>query len=500
LSLLPAIDPRPPANEAAPERVLPSNVDAEQALLGCIIHDNVAYERIGDGLRPEHFYEPFHGQLFAAVEGLIRKGHVADPITLMDAFGADPAFADLGGVVYLADLIDRAPPVANARDYARIIQDMALRRDLLRLSGDMADAVLSNVERPAKDHLEDIEQALFGLAENRRSGGVESFGEALASAVELAAQAFSRDGGLSGLSTGLIDLDSKLGGLHPSDLVVIAARPSMGKTSLGTNIAHSVAKAYRYEPQPDGSRKTVSGGVVLFFSLEMSSDQLALRVAAADSGVSGDRIRKGEINASEFGRFRDASIDLAEIPLYIDSTGGNSMARISTRSRRQKRMTGLDLIVVDYLQLVDSGLRGGANRVEQITMITQGLKALAKELNVPVVALSQLSRAVEQRDDKKPQLSDLRESGSIEQDADMVLFIYREEYYLSRTEPRAGTPEHLTWTEQMDQCRGLAEVIIGKQRHGPIGTVRLTFNEALTKFGNVAREFHFAARKPYGED
>jgi replicative DNA helicase len=276
--------------------------------------------------------------------------------------------------------------------------------------------------------------------------------------------------------------------MHPSDLMILAARPSMGKTSLACNIAFDVARNYAWEPQPDGSKKTVRGGVVAFFSLEMSAEQLAMRLLAEASGVSGDRLRKGEIDAMEFGRIRDAALEIQEAPLYIDATGGITLAKLVARARRLKRMVGLDLIIVDYLQLITTGAGGPENRVQEVSMITQGLKALAKELSVPVMALSQLSRQVENREDKKPQLSDLRESGSIEQDADMVMFVYREEYYLSRLEPREGTEEHFRWQEQMDQVKGLAEVIIGKQRHGPIGTVRLSFHSDTTKFGNLARD------------
>jgi replicative DNA helicase len=292
-----------------------------------------------------------------------------------------------------------------------------------------------------------------------------------------------------------MDLDRQLGGLHPSDLLILAGRPSMGKTALATNIAFNVARSYAWEPQPDGSRKTASGGVVAFFSLEMSAEQLAMRILADASGVSGDKLRKGEIDASEFGRLRDAAIEIQEAPLYVDATGGLSIAKLTARARRLKRSVGLDLIVIDYLQLVttDNGGRD-SNRVQEVSAITGGLKALAKELNVPVLALSQLSRQVENREDKKPQLSDLRESGSIEQDADAVMFVYREAYYLGRTEPREGTPEHMTWQEEMDKIANLAEVIIGKQRHGPIGTVKLHFNSDTTKFGNLAREGRFDVR------
>ena len=473
---------------------IPHNIDAEQALLGAILFDNAAYERLSDQLTARHFYEPFHSRLFAAMEVHIRKGQRAEPIVLAEQFKRDPAFEELGGLRYLADLVDRAPPAANAPDFARLVYELSLRRELIRIGGDIAVAAnQSDPELSAKDQIESAEQQLYTLAETGApTSGLMTFDVALRGAVEMAAEAFGRDGGLSGVSTGLIDLDQRLGGLHGSDLIILAARPSMGKTALATNIAFNVAKSYAWEPQPDGTKKTVNGGVVAFFSLEMSAEQLAMRLLADVSGVSSDRLRKGEIDASEFGRVRDAALDIQSAPMFIDATGGISISKLAARARRLKRQAGLDLIVVDYLQLVTAGEGSRVdNRVQEVSMITQGLKALAKELSVPIIALAQLSRQVEQREDKRPQLSDLRESGSIEQDADVVMFIYREAYYKSRAEPREGTPEHLTWQEDMDRIHNLAEVIIGKQRHGPIGTVKLHFNADLTKFSNLARDGRF---------
>ncbi len=489
MSIVPALDLRPAASDVAIPHV-PANVEAEQALLGAILYDNGAFERIGDYLQARHFYEPFHQRLYTAIENHVRKGQLAEPILIAEQFNRDPAFEELGGVRYLADLVDRAPPAANAPDYARAVYDMALRRDLIRIGGEIAtSASQGDAELDAREQIERAEQQLFQLAETGGiSQGFVTFADALHGAVAMAAEAHSRDGGLAGLSTGLIDLDQKIGGMHPSDLMILAARPSMGKTSLACNIAFDVARHYAYEPQPDGSRKTVNGGIVAFFSLEMSAEQLALRLLAEASGVSGDRLRKGEIDAVEFSRIREAALEIQEAPLYIDATGGITMAKLAARARRLKRMFGLDLIIIDYLQLVTGGAGASDNRVQEVSMITQGMKALAKELSVPVLALSQLSRQVENREDKKPQLSDLRESGSIEQDADMVMFVYREEYYLSRLEPQPNTPEHFEWQEKMDKVAGLAEVIIGKQRHGPIGTVRLSFHSDTTKFGNLARD------------
>ena len=472
---------------------LPHNLEAEQALLGSLMFDNAVFERLSDRLRGSHFYEPFHNRLFDAIEDHIRQGMLAEPTILMERFKQDPAFAEFGGLRYLADLVDRAPPAANAADYARVVYDLALRRDLIRIGGDIMKEA-PDPERAAIDQIEQAEQSLYSLAETGKpSSGFVSFSTALAGAVQMAGEAYQRDGKLAGLATMLDDLDQKLGGLYPSDLLILAGRPSMGKTALATNIAFNVARNYRWEPTPEG-RKTVNGGVVAFFSLEMSAEQLAMRILADASGVSSDRLRKGEIDASDFGKVRDAAIEIGESPLYIDATGGLAISKLAARARRLKRAEqGLDLIIIDYLQLITVGDGNNQrNRVQEVSEITGGLKALAKELNVPILALSQLSRQVENREDKRPQLSDLRESGSIEQDADCVMFVYRESYYLGRTEPREGTEEHLKWQEDMDVLQHQAEVVIGKQRHGPIGIVKLSFDADTTRFGNLAKDGRYS--------
>lgn len=472
---------------------LPHNLEAEQALLGSLMFDNAVFERLSDRLRGSHFYEPFHNRLFDAIEDHIRQGMLAEPTILMERFKQDPAFAEFGGLRYLADLVDRAPPAANAADYARVVYDLALRRDLIRIGGDIMKEA-PDPERAAIDQIEQAEQSLYSLAETGKpSSGFVSFSTALAGAVQMAGEAYQRDGKLAGLATMLDDLDQKLGGLYPSDLLILAGRPSMGKTALATNIAFNVARNYRWEPTPEG-RKTVNGGVVAFFSLEMSAEQLAMRILADASGVSSDRLRKGEIDASDFGKVRDAAIEIGESPLYIDATGGLAISKLAARARRLKRAEqGLDLIIIDYLQLITVGDGNNQrNRVQEVSEITGGLKALAKELNVPILALSQLSRQVENREDKRPQLSDLRESGSIEQDADCVMFVYRESYYLGRTEPREGTEEHLKWQEDMDILQHQAEVVIGKQRHGPIGIVKLSFDADTTRFGNLAKDGRYS--------
>lgn len=489
----PAVFPMDPASVTS----LPHNLEAEQALLGSLMFDNAVFERLSDRLRGSHFYEPFHQRLYDAVEDHIRQGMLAEPTILMERFKQDPAFQEFGGLRYLADLVDRAPPAANAPDYARVVYDLALRRDLIRIGGQIIKEA-PQPETPAIDQIESAEQQLYTLAETGKpSSGFVSFSHALSGAVQMAAEAYQRDGKLAGLATHLDDLDQKLGGLHPSDLLILAGRPSMGKTALATNIAFNVARNYRWEPTPEG-RKTVNGGVVAFYSLEMSAEQLAMRILADASGVSSDKLRKGEIDAADFGKIRDAAVEIGESPLYIDATGGLSISKLAARARRLKRQEhGLDLIIVDYLQLVTVG-EGATqkNRVQEVSEITGGLKALAKELSVPIIALSQLSRQVEQREDKRPQLSDLRESGSIEQDADCVMFVYRESYYLGRAEPREGSPEHLQWQEDMDRLRNQAEVVIGKQRHGPIGIVKLSFDADTTKFGNLAQGQRYDA---YGD-
>jgi replicative DNA helicase len=352
------------------------------------------------------------------------------------------------------------------------------------------------VDFAPRAQIEDAERRLYELAESGRyDGGFQRFAQALTVAVDMAAKAFQRDGKLSGIATGLRDLDVKMGGLQPSDLVIVAGRPGMGKTALATNIAYNVAKAHRAEVQADGTMKSINGGIVGFFSCEMSAEQLATRILAEQTGIASSTIRRGGITETDFEKIRDYSIELQSLPLYVDETGGLSISQLTARARRLKRQKGLDLLVVDYIQLLQgSGKRGNDNRVQEVTEITTSLKALAKELNVPIIALSQLSRQVENRDDKRPQLSDLRESGSIEQDADVVMFVFREEYYLANKEPRAGTPEYEKWQLDMSLVHGKAEVIIGKQRHGPTGTVELQFEASLTRFGDLARDSHLPER------
>ncbi|MEM8986255.1 MAG: replicative DNA helicase [Pseudomonadota bacterium] len=487
---------------ALPEKVAPEtsdeienppyNIEAEQALLGAILFDNEVYFKVSDYLQSDHFYEPLHARLYEAMAKIIGQNRVASPITLKDYFANDPAIKDELGQDYLAYLASAAPTTISAPEYGRTVFELNMRRGLMRLGQDMAGrAAQSEIDDGPNLQIQDAEKELYALAETGKyGGGFKSFKDSLMEAIEAANAAYKREGGLSGVTTGLLDLDQRLGGLHPSDLIILAGRPSMGKTSLATNIAVNAAVAHKMERQEDGSMKTVEGAVVAFFSLEMSADQLANRVMAEWAEVSSHKIRRGEITQDEFEKIYDANKRLQNLPLHIDDTGGLSIAALASRARRLKRQKGLGLIVVDYLQLVTASNRRSDGRVQEVSEITQGLKALAKELNVPIIALSQLSRQVEARDDKRPQLSDLRESGSIEQDADVVMFVYREEYYVKRTQPREGTEEHFKWQSEMDAVRGLAECIIGKQRHGPIGTVKMRFEESLTKFSNLDEHHH----------
>lgn len=473
----------------------PQSQEAEQALLGALLFDNEIYHRISGIVQAKHFYNPVHVRIFDSIAVLIERGNLADAIVLKNRFSQDETLVDIGGVEYLALLLDNAPPGSTAPEYAKLILDMAMRRELIRLAdGIKGEATDPDSEQNAQTQITTAESQLYSLAEiGGTQSGFVSFENALIKSIEMASAAFSRDGHLSGTSTGLIDLDRQLGGMHRSDLIILAGRPSMGKTSLATNIAFNIAKKFKREKDDNGIEKTTEGGVVGFFSLEMSSEQLATRLLAEHSQVPSHKIRRGDITAEQYEHIRDSADEISRLPLHIDDTGGISIGALSARARRLKRMVGLDMIVVDYLQLLTggAGMNANANRVQEVSMITQGLKSLAKELDVPVLALAQLSRQVEQRDDKRPQLSDLRESGSIEQDADVVMFVYREEYYVARSEPSEGTEEHLKWQEDMEQLHGKAEVIIGKQRHGPIGTIKLSFNPDLTKFGNLAQDDRF---------
>jgi replicative DNA helicase len=471
-------------------RAPPHNIEAEQALLGAILVNNEAFYRVSDFLEPKHFFEPVHRRIYELAGGLVRANKLATPVTLKTFLPADFDIAGLSLNQYLARLAAEATTIINAEDYGRTVYDLSIRRDLIAIGEEMVNiAYDAPVDATPASHIEDAERKLYEIAETGRyDSGFQRFAQALTTAVDMAARAYQRDGSLSGLGTGLTDLDSRMGGLQQSDLIILAGRPGMGKTALATNIAYNVAKAWAGEIRADGHMGTVNGGIVGFFSLEMSAEQLATRIISEQTAIPSNKIRRGAIDEGDFERIKDVSIELQNLPFYVDETGGLSIGQLAARARRLKRQRGLDLLVIDYIQLLQgTSRRSSENRVQEITEITTRLKALAKELNIPILALSQLSRQVENRDDKRPQLSDLRESGSIEQDADVVLFVFREEYYLENKKPREGTAEFAEWEKQITDAHGKAELIIGKQRHGPTGTVELQFEAAVTRFGNLNR-------------
>jgi replicative DNA helicase len=482
-------------------RTPPHNTEIEAALLGAVLTNNRTFDKMTDFLRADHFFEPVHARIYDAIAKLIERGQVASPQTLRHLFETDELLQEVGGPQYLYELAASVVSVINAGDYAKTVHDLYLRRELIGLGEDVVnDAYTGDIEITAQDQIEGTEQRLYDLA---TTGDVErgavDLGNAAKTALQMAEDAFKNKGKVVGVTTGLTLLDRKLGGLHPSDLIILAGRPSMGKTALATNIAFNAARAAQAKAKAGKSEDAGPSGPVLFFSLEMAAEQLATRILSEQSEVPSDQIRRGEVEPDEFSRFVQATQDLSSVPLLIDDTPALSISAVRTRARRMKRQHGgLSLILVDYLQLLQGPPgRRNENRVNEIGEISRGLKTLAKELEVPVMALSQLSRQVENRDDKRPQLSDLRESGSIEQDADVVMFIFREEYYLEKAEPIQGveeTQERFSdraerWAERIEQVRSTASVIIAKQRHGPVGTIDLYFEGKFTRFGDLDR-FH----------
>ena len=452
---------------------LPNNIEAEQSVIGSILVTNEIFDEISTIISSTNFYDPMHQKIYNAMESLIYKGMLANPITLKNYFEDEKD--DLDVPEYLVKITKFSTSVRQAIEYSKIIYDMFVRRELIKISEQTIDsAKINDLDTSGQNIIENSERLLFDLAEKGSfNSSLVKFDDAMKQTIEMASAAYKNEGGIVGVPTGLRDLDDKLGGLHQSDLVIIAGRPSMGKTSLATNIAFNAAKHI----QDSGKKSSIA-----FFSLEMSSEQLSTRILSEQARIGSNDIRRGRISDEQFDQFLETSKNIAELPLFIDETPAISIAAMSNRARRIKRLHGLDMIVVDYIQLMRGTTYNKDGRVQEISQITQGLKAIAKELGVPVVALSQLSRQVEQRDDHKPQLADLRESGSIEQDADVVMFVYREGYYLQRKEPREATVEHAEWQAKMNEVAHLAEIIIGKQRHGPIGKVTLEFEERFTKF------------------
>ncbi|MDC0032417.1 replicative DNA helicase [Pelagibacteraceae bacterium] len=458
---------------------LPHNLEAEQALLGAILLNNDILYDINEIIDANHFFENIHIKIFEVINKIAAKGQLATPITLKSYFEVEKNLEDIGGSAYLARLANAAVSLEYAKNYAQIIYDLAVRRSLYDLGGKLSyNAIESEMDTNPSDLVEDAERDLYQIAEKGTNAhNVQTFKSSMEEAVELMKKAYEKDSNVVGIETNFRDLDQKLGGLHNSDLLILAGRPSMGKTSLATNIAFNIAKKAHDNGDADSN--------VAFFSLEMSAEQLATRILSEQAKISSNDIRRGNLSESDLDNLVNVSKSILEIPLFIDDTPAINMATLASRARRIKRKHGLGIIIIDYLQLLRpaKGLRNDG-RVQEVSEITQGLKALAKEMNIPILALSQLSRQVEQRDDKKPQLSDLRESGSIEQDSDVVMFIFREEYYLEKTAPAPGTADYIDWQQKMDEVHGQAELLISKQRHGPTGNIRLSFESKFTRFGN----------------
>jgi replicative DNA helicase len=469
-------------------RHVPYDIEVEQALLGSILVDNRALEAVSSSVRPEHFFDPLHQRLYEAMStSFERGGMVLTPLTLHAAMKADPGLQELGGHAYLVGLAQAAPALANLRDLARILHDLAVRRALIRIGEDIVNTAFEAPhEKPPQAQIEEAEKALYRVGETSKYGeGPLDFSESLRRAVASAERAQARGGKISGVPSGFSDIDSLLGGLQPSDLLILAGRPGMGKTALGTNMAFHAARAWQADVE--AGEADPRGAPVLFFSLEMAAQQLSARILSEQTEIEMWKIRNGKFSESEWEKFVLKMQDLSTLPLFIDDTGGISIAQIAARARRMKREKKIGLIIIDYLQLVEPSRRQ-ENRVQEITEVTKGLKALAKELNVPVLALSQLSRGVDARDDKRPVLSDLRESGSIEQDADVVMFVYREEYYLKSREPEPGSSEHAKWLEKCERAHRRAEVLVEKHRHGATNKVELFFDDRFTRFSNLAND------------
>ncbi|WP_265530395.1 replicative DNA helicase [Sphingomicrobium marinum] len=485
------------------QQTLPQNIEAEAALLGALMIDNRLVEDVQMKLRAEHFFEPLHGRIYEQILKLTDRNMVANPVTLKPLFEADEAMKELGGPAYLAKLTGSGASVIGARDFAAQIYDLALLRALVDVGRDMVEDALDTSEEVAPlEQVERAETALYRVAEEGGADGkAKSFGDASKVAIEMAEKALNSGGHLSGITTGIEGVNSKIGGLHHSDLLILAGRPGMGKTSLATNMAFAAAQRFVRDMEDGIEEKKSAGAPVAFFSLEMSADQLATRILAEQSGISSENLRMGKISKQEFTNLARAAADLSTLPLYIDDTPGLTIAALRTRARRLKRQKGIGMVVVDYLQLLQGSGRGSNdNRVQEISEISRGLKQLAKELDVPVLALSQLSRAVEQREDKKPMLSDLRESGSIEQDADIVLFVYREEYYVNAREPKkpiegddaAVWEAHEQWSRDMERVYQMAELIVAKQRHGATGRVKMKFDARVTRFSDAPMDDTYA--------
>jgi replicative DNA helicase len=474
--------------QPAEPQALPQNIEAEAALLGALMIDNRLVEDVQLKLKPHHFFEPLHSRIYEAILRLNDRNMVANPVTLRPMFEADEAMKEVGGAAYLAQLTGSGAALIGARDFAQQIYDLALLRSLIGVGRGLVEGALDTSEEVAP--LEQIEKAETELYKVAEEGGAEgkakSFAEATRDALQTAERALNSGGHLSGITSGLESLNAKIGGLHKSDLIIVAGRPGMGKSALATNIGFAAAQRYLRDIEDGIEPEKSAGAPVALFSLEMSADQLATRILAEQSGISSENLRMGKISKQEFRQLARAAGELESLPLYIDDTPGLTIAALRARARRLKRQKGIGMVIIDYLQLLQgTGRNANDNRVQEISEISRGLKTLAKELDLPVIGLSQLSRAVEQREDKRPQLSDLRESGSIEQDADIVIFIYREDYYLAARQPSDDHPDFAGWQEEMERAYGRAEIIVAKQRHGATGKVRVKFDSRITKFSDA---------------
>ncbi|PPR54788.1 MAG: Replicative DNA helicase [Alphaproteobacteria bacterium MarineAlpha5_Bin1] len=473
------------------------NFDAEIAVIGCLLWDNKSYEKIADFLIEDHFIDLNNKNIFKTIKRLLDKNILVTPITLKNYLEENDKDS-FDNYTYLNQIKDSAPSTQNAYQYARLLYDLHIKRSLIGIGKNIIQDTISNEEDLEGINLiENAENDLYNLSQTGSSDRKYSlFGESLKKAIDVIDQSFKREGKIAGLPSGLKDLDKKLGGFHNSDLIIIAGRPSMGKTALGTNIAFNAAKKFKEKEDEFGNKTTIDGGKIAFFSLEMSSEQLATRVLAEQSKISGDKMRKAELNKEDFKKIAKVSSELENLNLVIDDNPILTISSLRARARRLRRLYDIDMIIIDYLQLM-SGSQNVKNdgRVQEISEITRGLKAIAKELNIPIIALSQLSRQVEQREDKRPLLADLRESGTIEQDSDVVMFIFRESYYLERMEPIKKPDEqndrynerHQRWRELCESRYNIADIIIAKQRHGPTGAIKTHFDPNFTKFSDLTR-------------
>ena len=461
-------------------RSIPINVGAEQSLLGAILSNNLALEKVEDFLEPKHFSSKINSIIFDTLKRFITNNQIADITTIKVFLENNEDFVANGGMKYLLEIAENSVSIINAKQYGELIYDLYLRRELIDVGTELVNKSYSDFqEENSNSIIEKVELELFNLTnDGEKQRGPKIFTDVLSDTLDYAEKAFKKSSDVAVLKTALSDLDKKIGGLHKSDLIIIAGRPSMGKTAFATNIASNICMDKLNLKKKNN---------VLFFSLEMSSEQLATRLLSEMSKIPSEKIRTGNISKMDFENLLKNSEKIKNLSLFIDDSPALTLSAIRSRSRRLKRKDGLDLIIIDYLQLISSESRNlNDNRVKEISEITRGLKAIAKEFNIPVIALSQLSRKVEDREEKRPQLADLRESGSIEQDADLVVFLYREEYYLARTEPPEGTEKHIAWTDKMEKIHNIAEIIVAKNRHGPISRVKLHFNASNTKFSDLA--------------